>query len=210
MGVEKAWQVCDRAVCEWDFDGRDHSDRNGNAGTAAKGTGIQRVIVLQVLVHLRRLRVREWGENLLITSSLTCNSWRWGRTFYMASVQTCFSFVYVCRISIYSHPGETFHYMYPSVLSSNTPAESSTFIPVGFVSVQPASEHRNRIGGISGSRLCHVPVLNNARSIHPINVCQRNGFFARNINTHVDETDVVVEVLTKNCGGNERDDCQAT
>ena len=71
MGMEKIGQVCDRPVCEWNFDGRDHSDRNGNAGTAAKGTGIQRVIVLQVLVLLRRFRVREWGEKVLITSSLT-------------------------------------------------------------------------------------------------------------------------------------------
>ena len=98
--------------------------------------------------------------------------------------------------------------MYPSVLSSNTPAELSIFFPVGFVSIQRPSEHRNRVRGISGSRLCHVPVLNNTRSVHPINVCQRNGFLTRNINPHVDETNVVVEVLTENCGGNERDDCQ--
>lgn len=67
-------------------------------------------------------------------------------------------------------------------------------------------EHGDWVRGIRRSRLRHVPMLNNAGSIHPVNVRQRNGFLVRLIDTHVDESDVVVEALSEHRGGDERND----
>lgn len=50
-------------------------------------------------------------------------------------------------------------------------------------------------------------MLNDTRPIHPVNVCQRNGFLVRLIDTHVDEADVVIEALAEDDRGHERDDC---
>ena len=67
-------------------------------------------------------------------------------------------------------------------------------------------EHGNWVRGIRRPGLCHVPMLNDASSIHPVNVRQRNGFLVRLIDTHVDEADIVVEALSEHRGGDERDD----
>ena len=83
-------------------------------------------------------------------------------------------------------------------------------LPCPPVSVQPLLEHGDRVGGIRRPRLRHVPVLDNACPLHPVNVCQRNGFLARLVHTHVDEADVVVETLAEDCGRHKRDDCQST
>lgn len=77
------------------------------------------------------------------------------------------------------------------------------------VSVQRPLEHRNRVRGIRRPRLRHVPMLNKTRPIHPINVCQRNGFLARRIDTDVDEADIVVEAVAQDHGRNKRDDCKS-
>lgn len=50
-------------------------------------------------------------------------------------------------------------------------------------------------------------MLNNTCPIHPVNVCQRNGFLVCLIDTHVDEADVVIEALAEDHGGHKRDDC---
>lgn len=73
-------------------------------------------------------------------------------------------------------------------------------------SIWPPLEHRNRVCGIRRPRLRHVPMLNKACSVHPVNVCQRNGFLVHLIDTHVDEADVVIEAVAEHYRGDKRDD----
>lgn len=53
-------------------------------------------------------------------------------------------------------------------------------------------------------------MLNKTCPIHPVNVCQRNGFLVHLIDTHVDEADVVVEAVAEDYGGDKRNDCKRT
>lgn len=85
---------------------------------------------------------------------------------------------------------------------------SSLFPP--WTSIKPPLEHRNRIRSIRRPRLRHVPMLNKARPIHPVNVRQRNGLLVCLIDAHVDEADVVVEAMAEDYGGHERNDCKRT
>lgn len=86
----------------------------------------------------------------------------------------------------------------------------SLLFPFHCISVQPPLEHRNRVCGIRRPRLRHVPMLNKACALHPINVRQRNWLLARLIHTHVDEANVVIEAVTEDYGRHKRNDCRDT
>ena len=98
------------------------------------------------------------------------------------------------------------HFSVSFISQRKRPSIIFPFLSSTSISIQPPLEHGNRVRGIRRPRLCHVPMLNNASSLHPINICQRNGFLARLINTHVGETDVVVEALSEHGGGDIWDD----
>ena len=51
-------------------------------------------------------------------------------------------------------------------------------------------------------------MLNKACAVHPVNICQRDGFLVHLIDAHVDEADVVVEAVTEDYRRYERDDCE--
>lgn len=78
------------------------------------------------------------------------------------------------------------------------------------VCVPSPLEHGNWVRGVRGPRLRHVPMLDNACPIHPVNVCQRNWLLVHLIDTHVDEADVVVEALAEDYVGHKRDNCKRT
>lgn len=50
-------------------------------------------------------------------------------------------------------------------------------------------------------------MLNKACAVHPVNVCQRDRFLVRLIDTHMDEADIVIEAVTEDYRRNIRDDC---
>lgn len=76
--------------------------------------------------------------------------------------------------------------------------------------IRPPLKHRNRVRGIRRPCLRHVPMLDQARPLHPVNVRQSNGLLARLIYTNVDEADAVVEAMSEDCGRYKRDDCKST
>lgn len=74
------------------------------------------------------------------------------------------------------------------------------------ICIPPPLEHRNRVRGIRRPRLRHVPMLNKARPLHPINVRQSNGLHAQLINTNMDEADAVIEAMSEDYRGYKGDD----
>ena len=74
--------------------------------------------------------------------------------------------------------------------------------------VGPSLEQGNRVGGISRQILRHVPMLNNACPLHPVNVRQRKRRLTHLIDTHVGEADIVVETLTEDYEWHIGNDCQ--
>ena len=74
--------------------------------------------------------------------------------------------------------------------------------------VEPCSEQGNRVRGISRQILRHVPMLNNACPLHPVNVRQRKRRLALLVDTHVGEANIIVETLTEDYEGHIGNDCQ--
>lgn len=72
-------------------------------------------------------------------------------------------------------------------------ARSLSSIPFAPLFPSTPLKHRNQIRRIRGLRLRHIPVLHDTRTIHTIDVRERDrlGLF---VNSHVDETNVVVYV----------------
>lgn len=129
--------------------------------------------------------------------------------------QLCFSIAYIFSqfdesLSIFILKETPIHaHITISLLHSNAQFSiSSSLLSYPTTSIQPPLEHRNRVRGIRRPRLRHVPMLNKTCAIHPVNICQGNGFLVHLIDTHVDEADVIIEAMTQNYRGNKRDDCQ--
>ena len=127
----------------------------------------------------------------------------------------CFSIAYVFSqfdesLSIFILKGTRIH-AHDTVLSIHSNAQLSTSSPLRphpTTSIQSPLEHCYRVRGIRRSRLGHIPMLNNACAIHPVNVCQRNGFRARRIDTYVNQTNIVIEALTEDYKRDKREDCK--
>lgn len=129
--------------------------------------------------------------------------------------QVCFSIACVFKCVCFCSEKEKKNTLGPCIIILITYSSSNALLSVLFLlylvyllSLRSATllEHGNWVRGIRRPRLRHVPMLNDAGPIHPVDVRQRNGFLVRLIDTHVDEADVVVEALSEHRGGDERND----
>jgi len=68
------------------------------------------------------------------------------------------------------------------------------------------SEHGDRVRRVPRRLLCHIPMLNDTRPIHTVNVRQRDRQMPLLVNPHMDETNVIVETVPQDCAWHEGDD----